>query len=241
MFPCYKYYLEIKNRIILLLFTWASLLAVCYCLKEPLLFTFIDSNKYYNNLNDAPYFIFTNVDEIFYVYLHLVIFIANQVTGLMLLYHSLMFLTLGLYYSEFIQLKSVVKIFIITWFCSIVLLKKFVVPFSWSFFLSFQETSSHLQPASFFFEARILEYFNYFTSFYYICVVNCQLLALSIMFLDNVSKTVGTIKTFRKLFYLIFIVFSTITTPPDIFSQIVVSFSLIIIYELLIFLKYVRN
>jgi len=241
MFPCYKYYLEIKNRIILLLFTWASLLTVCYCFKEPLLFTFIDSNKYYNNLNDAPYFIFTNVDEIFYVYLHLVIFIANQITGLMVLYHSLMFLTLGLYYSESLQLKSVVKIFIITWLCSIVLLKKFVVPFSWSFFLSFQETNSHLQPASFFFEARIFEYFNYFTNFYYICVINCQLLALSILFLDNISEKVGTIKTFRKLFYLIFIVFSTITTPPDIFSQIIMSFGLIIIYELLIFFKYIKN
>lgn len=241
MFPCYKYYLEIKNRILLLLFTWVCLLAVCYCFKEPLLFVFIDSNKYYNNLNDMPYFIFTNVDEIFYVYLHLTIFLANQITGLMLLYHSLMFLTLGLYYSEYVQLKLILKFFIITWVCSVVLLKKFVVPFSWSFFLSFQETGNHLKPASFFFEARILEYFNYFTNFYYICVINCQLLTLSILFLNSVSEKVGTIKTFRKLFYLIFIVFSTITTPPDVFSQIIMSFSLIVIYELLIFLKYVKN
>ena len=151
MFYCYKYYLEIRNRIILLLFTWAFLLIVCFCFKEPLLFVFIDSNKYYNNLNETPYFIFTNVDEIFYVYVHLTVFVTNQVTGLMFLYHSLMFLTLGLYNSEFIQLKSVMKVFIITWLCSIALLKKIVVPFSWSFFLSFQETTNYLQPASFFF------------------------------------------------------------------------------------------
>ena len=240
-FICYKYYLEIKNRIILLLFTWAFLLIVCFCFKEPLLFIFIDSNKYYNNSNDTPYFIFTNVDEIFYVYVHLTVFVTNQVTGLMFLYHSLMFLTLGLYHFEFIQLKAVMKVFIITWLCSIVLLKKIVVPFSWSFFLSFQETTNNLQPASFFFEAKILEYFNYFTNCYYICMINCQLLALSILFLDTINKAVGTIKTFRKLFYLIFVVFSTITTPPDIFSQIIVSFSLIIVYELLIFFKYVTN
>jgi sec-independent protein translocase protein TatC len=237
MFPCYQYYLEIKNRILLLLFTWASLLMVCYHFKEPLLFTFIDSNKYYNNV---PYFIFTNVDEIFYVYLRLIFFIANQITFIITLYHGLMFLTLGLYYSEYTQLKSVLKIFIITWLCSIILLKKVVVPFSWSFFLSFQETNDHLQPASFFFEARILEYFNYFTNFYYICVANCQLLTLSILFLNNISEKIGTIKTFRKLFYLVFILFSTITTPPDIFSQVIMSSSLILIYELLIFLKYVK-
>ena len=241
MFPCYEYYLEIKNRILLLLFTWTSLLMVCYYFKEPLLFTFIDSNKYYNNANNMPYFIFTNVDEVFYVYLRLVFFVANQITILTLLYHGLMFLTLGLYYSEYAQLKSILKIFIVTWLCSIVLLKKFVVPFSWSFFLSFQETDTHLQPASFFFEARILEYLDYFTNFYYICVANCQLLALSILFLNNISEKVGTIKTFRKLFYLIFILFSTVTTPPDVFSQIIMSFNLIIAYELLIFLKYVKT
>ena len=241
MFPYYKYYLELKNRILLLLFTWTSLLIVCYYLKEPLLFTFINSNKYYKDVSNMPYFIFTNVDEIFYVYLRLTIFIANQITFLMLLYQSLMFLTLGLYHSEYIQLKSVLKIFITTWLCSIILLKKVVVPFSWDFFLSFQKASDHLQPASFFFEAKILEYFNYFTNFYYICMINCQLLALSVLFLNNISEKVGTIKTFRKLFYFLFIIFSTVTTPPDIISQIVMSVNLILVYELLIFLRYIKN
>jgi len=238
MLSSYHYYLEIKNRILLLLFTWTSLLIVCYHFKEPLLFVFIDSNKYYNNV---PYFIFTNVDEIFYVYLRLVFFFANQITILAVLYHGLIFFTLGLYHSEYRQLKSVLKIFVITWLCSIILLKKIVVPFSWSFFLSFQETNNQFQPASFFFEARILEYFNYFTNFYYICLANCQLLTLSILFLNNISKKIGTIKTFRELFYLVFILFSTITTPPDVFSQIIVSFGLILVYESLIFLKYVKN
>ena len=238
MFPYYNYYLEIKNRIVLLLFTWVSLLIICYHFKEPLLFAFLSSNKYYDNI---PYFIFTNVDEVFYVYLSLIFFIANQITFVIALYHGLMFLTLGLYHSEYKQLKSVMKIFVITWLCSVILLKKVVMPFSWSFFLSFQETDSHLQPASFFFEARILEYFNYFTNFYYLCVANCQLLALSILFLNNISEKAGTIKTFRKLFYLVFILFSTITTPPDIFSQIFMSFNLIIIYELLIFVRYTKT
>lgn len=222
----------------LLLFTWVSLLIVCYDFKEPLLFIFIDSNKYYNNM---PYFIFTNVDEIFYVYLRLILFIANQITIIMALYHGLMFLTLGLYYSEYKQLKLILKIFIITWLCSIILLRKIIMPFSWSFFLSFQETNNHLQPASFFFEARILEYFDYFTNFYYLCVMNCQLLTLSVLFLNKISKETGTIKTFRKLFYLVFILFSTITTPPDIFSQIIMSTSLILIYEILVFLKYIKT
>jgi Sec-independent protein secretion pathway component TatC len=237
----YKYYLEIKNRILLLAITWTSLLIVCYYFKEPLLFIFINSNKYYTELETTPYFIFTDVGEVFYVYLYLVFFITNQLTVLMLFYHSLMFIALGLYQSEYLQLQLAFKIFVFTWFCSTILLKEFVIPFSWSFFLSFQKTNDTLQPISFFFEARISEYLIYFKNLYYVCLINCQVFAILTFVLKNISDAVGTIKTFRKLFYFMFIIFSTLTTPPDVFSQIFISCSLIVIYELLIFFKYLQT
>lgn len=240
MISYYKYYLEIKNRIFLIIFAWALLFIVCYYFKEPLLFVFINSNKYYIKLNTTPYFIFTDVGEIFYVYLYLVFFIANQVTTLMIFYHSLMFLALGLYRSEYIQLQLIFKIFIFTWFSSFILLKELIVPFSWSFFLSFQNSDETLQPVTFFFEARISEYIIYFKNLYYVCLVNCQVFAVLIFLLNNISDTIGTIKTFRKLFYFIFIIFSTLTTPPDIVSQILMSCSLVLLYELIIFLKYLK-
>lgn len=236
----YKYYLEVKNRIFLVLVCWISLLIISYYFKEPLLFAFINSNKYYHKLNDVPYFIFTDVTEIFYVYLQLVFFITNQLTVLMIFYHGLMFLALGLYKSEYIRLQLAFKVFIGAWLCSIILLKEFLIPFSWSFFLSFQNSNNNMQPLSFFFEARIVEYINYLTNLYYICLVNCQVLTLLTLLLANMSENVATIKIFRKLFYFIFVVFATITTPPDITSQIVISFTLIVIYEFLIFLKYLK-
>ena len=237
----YKYYLEIKNRILLVVTTWLSILLVCYYFKEPLLFTFVSSNKYHTDLSVVPYFIFTDVSEVFYVYLDLVLFITNQLTILMLFYHSLMFITLGLYQSEYIQFQSAFKVFIVTWLLSLILLKEVVVPFSWSFFLSFQHTSEVSQPVSFFFEARISEYLIYFKNLYYVCLINCQVFALLTFLLKNISDTSGTIKTFRKLFYFVFIIFSTLTTPPDIFSQVFMSCILIMIYELLIFLKYFKT
>lgn len=241
MISYYKYYLEIKNRILLLTFTWTSLLLICYYFKEPLLFIFINSNKYYIKTNTAPYFIFTDVSEVFYVYLYLVFFITNQMTTLMFIYHSLMFLALGLYKFEYRQLQTVFKVFLFTWICSFILLKEFIVPFTWSFFLSFQKTNEALQPVSFFFEARISEYMIYFKNLYYVCLINCQVFAILIFVLNTISENIGTIKTFRKLFYFMFIIFSTLTTPPDIFSQILMSCSLVIIYELVIFLKYLKT
>ena len=93
----------------------------------------------------------------------------------------------------------------------------------------------------FFFEARIVEYLNYFIRLFYICLLNCQVLALLTLFLNSISEKMETIKTFRKLFYLIFIIFSTITTPPDVLSQVIMSFSLVIIYELIIFSRYLKT
>ena len=241
MFAYYKKYcIEIKNRIVLLFITWISVCLVSYHFKEHLLFVFIDSSQHYQDQSINPYFIFTNANELFYVYLHLVTFSAAQLTGIMSLYHILAFFALGLYYFEYLKLKSIIQLCCFTWLISVILLKFFIIPLSWSFFLSFQTIDNHLQPITFFFEARIFEYFSYFTDFYYTCTFNFQILAISIFFISNLSNKIETVKTFRKLFYFIFIIFATLITPPDIFSQIVLSSILISIYETLLFTRFIN-
>lgn len=236
----YKYYIEIKNRFILVLFTWIFTLIISYVYKEAILFIFINSSNFFIKSVENPYFIFTNITEVFYVYIELSLFIASQTTILILCYQTLMFLSLGLYKFEFIKLKFVFQMFVISWLVSTVLLYKFIVPFSWSFFLSFQQDSNNIQPVSFFFEAKLVEYFRYFINLYYICLINCQFLTIVIILLTSLNEKLNKTKKFRKLFYLIFVIFSTITTPPDVLSQISISFILIIIYELLIFLKQIK-
>ena len=187
-------------------------------------------------MNIEPYFIFTDISEIFYVYVQLTFFISNQIAVIMIFYHSLLFLSSGLYHFEYKKLQSAFKIFVFSWLSSIILLNKFLIPFSWAFFLSFQQTDT----LSFFFEAKIVEYFNYFTNLYYICLINCQVLTVITLFLNNISTDLKKVRKFRKLFYLVFVIFSTLTTPPDIISQIVMSTSLIVIYEILLFLRYFK-
>lgn len=236
MISYYKYYLELKNRIFLLLFTWFSTLIICYLYKETLLFLLINSSNYLNLLT-KPYFIFTNVSEIFYVYIELIFFIANQISIVMLFYHILIFITLGLYEFELTKLIMAFKFFLFSWIFSLMLLYKVVMPYSWSFFLKFQQNENSFQCVSFFFEARIVEYLEYFISLYYLCFINCQLLAILTLILTNLSEKLDKLKTFRKLFYFVFVIFSTLTTPPDIISQIILSLILIFIYECLVFLK----
>lgn len=240
MISYYQYYLEIKNRLILLFFTWIFSLTICYINKEALLFILINSTNSSEMCYVKPYFIFTNVTEVFQVYLELIIFLSNQIVLIMIGYHIIMFLSLGLYKFEFIKLKFSYKVFLISWFFSILLLYKFIIPFSWSFFLSFQENPNRIQPTHLFFEAKIANYLNYFVNLYYICFINCQFLAILIFFLINISEKLKKIKTFRKLFYLTFVIFSTIITPPDIISQIFMSLFLIANYEMILLIKYLK-
>ena len=232
-----KYFLELKNRSLLLVFTWIFLLMTSYYYKEIILFLLIAPTSYFTSLNNESHFIFTNVSEIFYVHLNVMFFIANQITLLVLFYHTSMFLALGLYSFELDRLKLTFQVFLISWVISLILLYKFILPFSWSFFLSFQENDKNISVISFFFEAKIAEYLEFFTSLYYICLINCQLLAALTLLLTNISEDQEKTKTFRKLFYFIFLLFSTLTTPPDIISQIFLSTLLILTYETFIFLK----
>lgn len=236
----YKYYKEIKNRFFFVFFSWLICLSICYYYKEVLLFTIIYWTNLFVESNTKPYFIFTNIAEVFYVYFELSVFISNQVGLCMLFYQLIMFLSLGLYHFEFSRLKLVFQVFFISWGISICLLSMCIIPLSWSFFLGFQDNLTSAQPVLLYFEAKLAEYLSYFIQLYYICLTSCQFLAAILVLLTSLDEKLRKTKTFRKLFYLVFVVFSTIITPPDILSQICISCTLILIYELVLILKQIQ-
>lgn len=188
-------------------------------------------------LNNTPYFIFTDISEVFYSYISIIFFISNQVGLIMLLYHTLIFLTFGLYEPELITFKALFKTFLVVWLLSSVLFYKFLIPFSLEFFLTFQQNETLDQPISLFFEAKLFDFLNYFVKFYNICFFSCQFLTLVLFFLNKITNEKKHIKFFRKIFYLVFLIFSTIITPPDVFSQLLITFYLILIYEITILIS----
>lgn len=236
-----KYYTEIKNRFILTFFAWVFCLGTSYYYKETILFSLVNSNSLFLSSNEKPYFIFTNVTEVFYVYMQLILFISNQMTVIILIYQVLMFLSLGLYQSELIKIRSLFQFFLLAWLATLFLLFNFIVPLTWKFFLSFQENSTDKQFVSFFFEAKLNEYIQYFIDLYYVSLINCQFLILLLITLNSINDKLKKTKTFRKFFYLIFVIFSTVVTPPDVFSQIFISGILIIVYECAILLKEIET
>jgi Sec-independent protein secretion pathway component TatC len=105
-----KYFLEMKNRFFLLCITWLSILFVSYVYKETLLFTVIQPNLSLNYYKDNFYFIFTNILEVFIVYLKLILFLSLQISFIYLFYHIFIFLSSGLFYLEYLYFKFFIKI-----------------------------------------------------------------------------------------------------------------------------------
>jgi sec-independent protein translocase protein TatC len=230
---CYSYFLEVRNRFLLVGFGWVFTAIVCYFYKETLLFLLIKPN--FSSTNPIPiYFIFTNITEIFSTYLKLVYFLSNQVCLICFLYHVFLFLSPGLYYSEYKLLKRIFFISTFFFFLSISILNAVILPACWDFFLSFQKTTIN-NSVNLYFEAKINEYLKFYINLYSMCNLSCQMFMFIILFLIYIKGDLKLIKKFRKIFYFSFVIFATIITPPDVITQLILSSCMICIYEVLIF------
>ena len=238
LFLMSKYLLEIKNRFFLLILTWISTLFISYFYKETLLFVLIEPQTF--KYLAFFYFIFTDVTEIFSVYIKLTMFLSLQFAYVYIIMHIFLFLSPAFYKFEFIYTKSILKTFILGWLLSIILTVFVLIPTSWEFFLSFQKFSTN-HSFNLYFEAKINEYFLFYLSFYYLCGFYCQFFILLLLLLNSTKINFKRIKKFRKIFYYCFIFFATLISPPEIFIQIFITMLAVFGYEILILIFLIKN
>jgi sec-independent protein translocase protein TatC len=231
-----SYYFEIRNRLVLSGLAFVSVVLVSYVFKEVLLFVLTKQS----NSKEMFYFIFTDVTEIFYVYLMFIFFFGTQIFFLYSFYHILIFIALGLYPDEYNYLIFIFKTSLLMYVFSIVVFNKVLFPFSWDFFLSFQNFSL-LKSLTLHFEAKLSEYVAFYITFYYVCILYFQIFAVLILFFDYLKNELKIVKRFRKFLYYFFVIFSTLVTPPDVSSQLILSTSTILSYEILVFYYIVKN
>ena len=232
-----KYFIEIRNRLLLLLLTWLSTILISYLYKEILLFSIVQPNIVFNFSNGSTffYFIFTNVTEIFSVYLQLVLFLSFQIFILCVFYHMFNFLSPSLFNSEYFYLNLIFKTIVVVWIFSVILLSYILVPLTWNFFLSFQDLTKAYS-FNLHFEAKLDEYLNFYIELYYLSVLYCQIFTILLLFLIHTNTNIKVIRKFRKLNYYFFVILSTLISPPDILSQVLISITTIALYEVLIFI-----
>jgi sec-independent protein translocase protein TatC len=226
------YISEIKNRLALLFLTWCSIILIGYFYKEILLFLFIESEIIKNDELRIYYFIFTDVTEVFSVYIELILFISFQIFCIYLFYHGFTFLSHGLFVFEYYYLKFLLQIIILVWFLSIIMSKYILIPTMWDFFLNFKNSSF----MHFHFEAKLNEYLEFYIELYYLFITYCQVFTLLFIYFTTIKNNILLIKNSRKFFYYFFVLFSTLVSPPEVISQLALSFILIFFFELLLFI-----
>ena len=74
-----NYIEEIKNRVILILISWLLSIIICYNYIETIIYIIIKPGLYLYTHNNL-YFIYTNLNEIFYTYMYLIITCANHLS-----------------------------------------------------------------------------------------------------------------------------------------------------------------
>ena len=237
----FRYYIEIKSRLLLLFISGNLIFLVGYIFKEILLSIVVSSYSISGDSSiELSYFIFTDVIEVFNVYVCLILFLGKQVLFFQLCYHFLMFLVPGFTKKEyrFLLLFFVISSFL--FFLSIILFKKFLFPFSWNFFLSFKDFVT-FKSLTLHFEAKLLDYIMFFINFYFSCVLCFQFFLLPFFLVVYFKIDLSNFKSFRKFLYYGCIIFSTLITPPDITSQIVLSFIFIIGCEILVYFALLKS
>lgn len=231
-----KYLIETKNRLLLIILSGFSSFIAGYAYKEILLFLFIQpSSLIVNPLTSKSifYFIFTDVTEIFLIYLKLSYFLSIQILILAIIYQMFLFFSPAFYKKEFCNLRFGFLLILNASGLSLFLSTQLIIPLTWNFFSDFQLfTTVNLH-----FEAKLSEYINFYIFLYYLCFFYCQTIVILLLFIHNLNVNIKFIRKFRKLFYFILILFSTLLSPPDAMSQLLISSFLAMTCEILLIIS----
>jgi len=232
-----QYISEFKNRILYFFLSLIFSIIICYIYKESILLWLslpiiqLNSTKYF-------YFIYTNLTDIFWIYLHVIIFITSIIIIPFALLQIWFFFKHGLYKKEKRHIKKLSLITIITLFLLAYITYYYVIQYSWRFFYE-MSANQNIGLLNVHLEAKLNEYINFIFKLYFNSFLFAQTWISFFYFLIILKKKDLQILCYaRKYVYVIIVIFSSLITPPDIFSQIIISLPFIILYEffLLIFL-----
>nr|YP_010248474.1 Sec-independent protein translocase component TatC [Coscinodiscus granii]QTK21669.1 Sec-independent protein translocase component TatC [Coscinodiscus granii] len=235
----FKYFIkEIKNRFFIILISYIFILTISFLYKEIILYLIIKPCINSKEINKF-YFICTSITEIFYTYLLISLIIGNIFLLCFVIFQILKFIEKGLFKNEKYIIKKYIKTSFFLFIFLFLIAHHFLIPFYFKFFFNISNFSNNLLSFNFFFELKFNEFLFFFlyTAVYW-SIFSCQMLTFFILwihfFLENLEIVILNKKIY---FYFLIISISTLISPPEIFSQIVVSLINLILFEILIFLN----
>lgn len=209
---------------------------LCYSSKSILLFLLAQSVvSFYDQQNSLiiDHFIYTHPVELFRVQVFLIIYFSILFTIPILIWTVVDFLKSSFVLLEY---RNICKAIFFLFSLTILFNKVFcfnIFPKIWFFFYDFNKSTETSQTFSFFLELRIYEYFSFLMNFFYLINISFGLfvICVSIFALKNFKKLIY----WKKLFIFLNIMFATLLSPPDIYTQLFIFIFLTLLFESLIF------
>jgi len=214
---------ELRERIIKSFIAVAIGFVVCYGFKEKL-FEII-THPLMSVMEKGDQLIFTGLPEAFFTYLKVAFLAGLILAGPVIIYQFWMFVAPGLYKNE---RRIMVPIVVLSTFFFIggALFGYFIVfPWGFKFFLSFASESLKALPS-------MKEYLSFATKLLLAFGLVFEL-PIVITFLARLGLvTVPFLRANRKYAVLLFFVGAAMITPPDVVTQIMMAFPLMLLYEI---------
>lgn len=229
---------EFKSRVLLLITTLFSVVLTCYKYKKGLLVLLVISNPAVT-CEVLNYFILTSITELFRAYVALIIFVLKQLIYFIFIYHVISFLSSGLYQKEYKYIKSVAHSSILLGIVSERFSTAVLIPNLSYFFLSLLDHDT--QSLDFFLEVKVHDHLLFSSELYASSFFSFQCFVFLIVFSIYLSDYLDLLKTTRKFFYLSLLVASTVVTPPDVLSQLLLFVGLVSYFEMLVFTSVLKK
>ncbi|HQX26878.1 MAG TPA: twin-arginine translocase subunit TatC [Alphaproteobacteria bacterium] len=226
---------ELRKRLLWVLVIMAAGMGICYLFVDQIYDFLVAPLANAMGPYDSRRLIYTGLTEAFFTSLKVTFFAGVFVTFPFLLWQIWLFIAPGLYKAErnaFLPfLVATPALFFLGGAC----LYYLVLPMALPFFLSFQTTPAETAlPIQL--EARVSEYLNLLMTLIFsfgLCFEMPVLLAL----MGKMGMiTAETLSKQRRYAIVIIFVVAAILTPPDILSQVLLAFPLLLLYELSIIL-----
>ncbi len=214
---------ELRKRLVACFIAIGIGFVISYCFKEKLFD--ILSNPLISVMGTDDKMIFTALPEAFFTYLKVALLSGFMLAAPVVLYQFWMFVAPGLYQKERRLLIPIVFLSSV-FFVGGALFGYFIVfPFGFKFFLGFASETIQALPSMkeyLGFSAKLLLAFGLVFE-----------LPLIITFLAKLGiVSVDFLKKNRKYALILFFAGSAILTPPDVVTQIMMAFPLMLLYEI---------
>lgn len=237
MYKIEKYFEELSRRILFFIFSMILTFSFFYWWSFDL-FLFLSDFLFQENCQsfhdfEIHKFIFIDITEAFQTSLKISLLFTVCFHIPFFLYTLWAFLLPSLYSEEakiftcvtlfFLFFYSLICFFMIDW----------IFPKIWKFFLTFELSDSSLQIQC---EPRISSFSSFFLKTFVFLQVFCQFPFWIFLSLFFESLDISFFFQSRKIFYWIFLVFSALIAPPDLFLQFSLSLFFFSFFEMIVFL-----